>query len=125
MPSEHESLSSLSSRSASCLSPSTCTSSALSPSTPLTLLLVPPRSTSPSYNSQFEEILFLLDKFGVSDKFYHELSMIHPSLPRSYQVKRTREQISANVEIKRLLVPYFGCYRPFEKCLFEALSTKV
>ena len=27
--------------------------------------------------------LYLLDRFGVSDEFYHELAMTHPSIPRS------------------------------------------
>ena len=31
------------------------------------------------------QILFLLDKFGIGDAFYHELSMAHPELPRSYR----------------------------------------
>ena len=30
------------------------------------------------------QTLYLLERFGVSDDFFHELSMIHPSLPRSY-----------------------------------------
>ena len=35
-----------------------------------------------------DEVLYLLDHYGVSDHFYHELSMAQPSLPRSYLVKR-------------------------------------
>uniref|UniRef100_A0A1X7STT0 Uncharacterized protein n=1 Tax=Amphimedon queenslandica TaxID=400682 RepID=A0A1X7STT0_AMPQE len=31
-----------------------------------------------------QQILFLLDRFAVSDEFYHELTMLFPSLPRSY-----------------------------------------
>ena len=33
-----------------------------------------------------EKILFLLDKFCVGDSFYHKISMITDSLPRSYLV---------------------------------------
>jgi hypothetical protein len=31
-------------------------------------------------------ILYLMDKFGISDQFYHELSMVNPFLPRSLGV---------------------------------------
>ncbi len=37
-----------------------------------------------------EEILFLLDKFYVGDEFYHELSMIVESLPKSYLIKQAQ-----------------------------------
>lgn len=33
--------------------------------------------------NQIEKVLFLMDKFGVSEEFYHELSMIFSDLPRS------------------------------------------
>ena len=36
-----------------------------------------------------EELLFLLDKFGVGDEFYHEMTMAkYGELPRSYLVQR-------------------------------------
>jgi hypothetical protein len=34
-----------------------------------------------------EEILFLLDKFDVSDEFYHEITMLDSTLPQSYLIK--------------------------------------
>ena len=48
------------------------------------------------------EILYLLDSYGVSDDFYHELSMLHTSLPRSYKVKSLRQSLSSGVDMKRL-----------------------
>ena len=33
--------------------------------------------------NQIEKVLFLMDKFGVSEEFYHELSMVFSDLPRS------------------------------------------
>ena len=71
------------------------------------------------------EILYLLDRFGISDQFYHELSMVNPSLPRSYVVKQARESISSIVVINRLPKPYTGCYRPFEDCLRNTISAEV
>lgn len=63
-------------------------------------------------NRQLMQIAYLLDRFGVSDVFYHELSMVNRTLPRSYKIK-IREALSNNVELHRLPSPYKGCYRSF------------
>ncbi|CAB4015823.1 Hypothetical predicted protein [Paramuricea clavata] len=52
---------------------------------------------------QIEEILFLLDKFCVhGDSFYHELSMLHQGLPRSYLIKQCGDDLNAMCHIDRL-----------------------
>lgn len=79
-------------------------------------------TTHDSCNSKLDEILFLLDSFGVSDEFYHELSMYQSSLPRSYLVKERRKQLSSNVAIYRLPAPYSGSYRKLTDLIKEALS---
>lgn len=76
-------------------------------------------------DKKVDEMLFLLDCFGVSDEFYHELSMFHPSLPRSHLVKQRRTEISSNIPIQRLPHPYFGCYRSLSNYLKEMLMTFV
>ena len=50
-------------------------------------------SSSPSFsqnqlcsNDTLYQTLYLLDRFGVSNEFYHELAMAHPSLPRSVEI---------------------------------------
>uniref|UniRef100_A0A1X7UJH7 Uncharacterized protein n=1 Tax=Amphimedon queenslandica TaxID=400682 RepID=A0A1X7UJH7_AMPQE len=48
------------------------------------------------------DVLYLLDSYGVSVKFYHELSMPDKSLPRSYKVKNLRKSISSSVNIQQL-----------------------
>ena len=63
------------------------------------------------------ETLYLLEKFGVSDECYHELTMLHPSLPRSYKVKAVRNDISHNVELLPLPSPFAGAYRPIKACI--------
>ncbi|KAL5491695.1 hypothetical protein EMCRGX_G017032 [Ephydatia muelleri] len=35
-----------------------------------------------------KKVLYLMDKFNASDTFYHELSTILPSTPRSYKIKK-------------------------------------
>ena len=67
----------------------------------------------------FHKILYLLDSYGVSDDFYHELSMINNSLPRSYRVKNLRKSLSSNVNIKQIEQ---GWYVPFGDYLQLALS---
>lgn len=78
-----------------------------------------------SLSASIDEILFLLDCFGVSDEFYHELTMIHSSLPRSYLIKERRKIISSNVPIQRLPHPYIGCFRSLREHVAEILSEQV
>jgi len=61
--------------------------------------------------------LYLLDKFAVSDEFYHKLSMSHKALPRSYKVKGLRTEMSKAVKVHRLEGSFYGAYRPFEELL--------
>ena len=54
-------------------------------------------------------ILYLLDKFGISDAFYHELSMVNPLLPRSYLIKHV---INSSIIIQRLPAPVAIVHSP-------------
>ena len=71
------------------------------------------------------ETLSLLEKFGVSDEFYHELSMHHPSLARSYKVKQLRKELTSEVEVIRLPKPFDGAYRPFLPMLSTVFEYQV
>ena len=44
----------------------------------------------------------------MSDEFYHELTMLHPELPRSYKVKAARRRVSDTVEFLPLPSPFHG-----------------
>jgi hypothetical protein len=46
-------------------------------------------------------ILYLMDKFGISDQFYHEFN---PFLPRYYRIKAIREKLSSTISIKINLI---------------------
>ena len=59
-------------------------------------------SLSEDQKRKAEQILFLLDKFCVGDSFYHVISMITDSLPRSYLVKQCREQSNKKCHIEAL-----------------------
>ena len=82
-------------------------------------------SISTESQAQLRQILYLLDRFAVSDEFYHELSMVAPTLPKSYKIKKVRELLNNNVELKRLPSPYSGCYRSVTECLHECLLAEV
>ena len=86
-------------------------------STPSSSTCSPIPSPSPG---MIHKVLYLLDRFAISDEFYHELSMIDTALPRSYKVKKARQRLNEQVELIRLPKPYFGCYRSFLPSLQEA-----
>ena len=84
---------------------------------------VPTLPTSSHGTCTPSEVLYLLDRFGVSDEFYHERSMIIPSLPRSYLVKEERRVLVSQTDIRRLPIPYYGCYLPIKEYLTRVIST--
>ena len=72
-----------------------------------------------------DETLFLLERFGVSDECYHEMTQLFPELPRSYVVKNERKDISQSIELKELPSKYKEAYRPVRKFIEAILSDKV
>lgn len=69
-----------------------------------------------------EELLFLLDKFYVGDGFYHELSMVVDSLPKSYLIKQRRDQLNKLCVISQTPGKTDGCQLNFEDSLKEHLE---
>lgn len=61
------------------------------------------------------QVLYLLDRFALSDKAYHKLSSITTDLPPSYQVKRRRKEKNESTEVVRLTRTTPGAYRPLLK----------
>lgn len=81
----------------------------------------------------------------MSDEFYHELSVAHPSLPRffyssvknnyafeksyvynrSYKVKMTRKELSETFNFERLPGSHHGAYRALRPFLSTILSHEV
>ena len=45
------------------------------------------------------EVLYLLDKYGVSNAFYQALSMKCDSLPRASKVKAARSELNKTVKV--------------------------
>eukprot|EP00731_Ephydatia_muelleri_P025685 Em0017g768a len=46
-----------------------------------------------------------MDRFNVSDKFYHELSMVQTTIPRSHRIKRVRSELDQSLKTKTYRVP--------------------
>lgn len=59
-----------------------------------------PEELSDYQSSQIEQILFLLDKFYVSDQFYHELTVAYEDTPRSYLIKELRSDLNRMTHIE-------------------------
>lgn len=41
-----------------------------------------------------KQVLYLLDKFAVSDEHYHEMSMLHPDMPQINRIKEVRTELN-------------------------------
>lgn len=69
-----------------------------------------------------EQVLFLLDRFCVSDHFYHELTMISDGLPKSYLIKQRRKQLNYICHITRTPGNADGAQVSFTNLLEERIS---
>ena len=56
--------------------------------------------SSTAINDSPEMILFVKDRFGLSDTAYHELSMVCQHLPRSCKLKKIAGNLNSEWEIK-------------------------
>ena len=107
-------------------------------------------STAPTdrnSHSNVMQTLYLLERFGVSDEFYHELTQVrlkmfcgaelcvyyyfhlcvqvYPELARSYQVKQARQVTGKDIELERVPGPFHGVYRHFKPAVVAALQREV
>lgn len=84
-----------------------------------------PQPQQSSDDEKVAQILYLLDQFAISDEAYHELASISQDLPPSYKVKRKRNDINEAVEIRRIVGPVPGAYRPLKEFLHSRISQAV
>lgn len=68
-------------------------------------------------HSKLEQILFLLDKFCVSDECYDELTLIFNGMPRSYLLNQRRSALNDLCHIERVPGPYPGAQHSFSDIL--------
>lgn len=64
-----------------------------------------------------EKVLFLLVMFCVGDAFYHEMTMLVDSLPKSYLIKQRRDQLDKIYHITSTPGEEHGAQLPFKELL--------
>ena len=103
-------------------------------------------STALSAEVATARTLYLLDRFGVSGQFYHELAQVHvkinclctrpyvrrviifriqlhPEIPRLHHVKGLRQSLNSDIETLQLPPPYIGNYMHFRQILTKTLDS--
>lgn len=75
--------------------------------------------------AKVESLLYLVDKFGVSNKFVHEMAMVFEDLPRSYLVKECRHKIDSGCVISPIPGSCPGAQVSFKEKLANKLKTLV
>lgn len=71
------------------------------------------------------QVLYIVDRFCVSDEAYHELSSISKDLPPLYRVKRARLSLNSTLELQRFSGPLPGAYRPLRDALTREIQNVV
>ena len=61
-------------------------------------------------DENLEQLLFLLDKFCVSDELYHKLTILYKDLPRSYLIKQMRSDLTKLCHIEKAREKAPGIY---------------
>eukprot|EP00731_Ephydatia_muelleri_P007579 Em0003g1827a len=82
------------------------------------------RTTENNRKEKLLQALYLIDRFNVGDKFYHELSMVLPNLPRSYQIKQVRTELNSSLRSKtyRVPEPHHGVYCSITELLSKEIE---
>jgi hypothetical protein len=83
-----------------------------------------PASKSADYE-KILQVLYIVDRFCVSDEAYHELSSISKDLPPLYRVKRARLSLNSTLELQRFSGPLPGAYRPLHDALTREIQNVV
>lgn len=77
---------------------------------------------SETVDSCIDSVAYLTERFGVSDETYHEFAQLFPSMPRLYELKGHRKEVSKTIKLKKLSKKYGGLYRPLKAVLAKVMS---
>ena len=82
-----------------------------------------PPSPSPNEDdySKVQQMLYIVDRFAVSDDAYHELS-VASSLPPLHRLKQVRAALNSSLTLNRFDGPYPGAFRLFLESLKNEIS---
>jgi hypothetical protein len=75
--------------------------------------------------ARIESLLYIIDKFGVSDEFIHELTMITDGLPKSYLVKQCRTELNSLCKLTGTPGKAPGAQYSFKELLTEQIKIMV
>ena len=64
-----------------------------------------------------EQVLFLLDKFYVSDEVYHKLTQLSEGLRKSYLIKQRREELNKACHLRKTPGEHPGVEQSFRLLL--------
>ena len=78
---------------------------------------------SDSEKHSLQKVLYLLDRFYVSDAWYHELSVVCAGLPKSYLIKQLRSDMNALCHIQMTPGPNEGAEIDAEQELEYAIRS--
>lgn len=82
-----------------------------------------PPPTEDDY-SKVQQMLYIVDRFALSDDAYHELS-IASNLPPLYRLKQARTALNSSLTLNRFNGPYPGAFRSFMESLKNEISKEV
>ena len=80
-----------------------------------------PSTPSESDYAKVRQILYILDRFAVSDEAYHELSVSSNLLPL-HPLKEARSNLNASLDLERLQGDNPGAHRPLTDALKQEIS---
>lgn len=69
-----------------------------------------------------DPVLYTKKRFGISDSAYHELSMLNPQLPRSYQLKKRCKQLNDKWHINKTAENTTGVQQSLTSRLIERVK---
>ena len=76
-------------------------------------------------DENLEQLLFLLDKFCVSDELYHELTILYKDLPRSYLIKQMRSDLTKLCHIEKAREKAPGIYPGAQISFLDTLKEHI
>ena len=99
---------------------------------PINFFLIFSGETQEAYETLPEEekqkvrtILYIMDRFSISGKAYHELSQLEQSLPRTHLIESCAKVLDANWTVTRTPGASDGAELPFEVLLRNEISNYV
>ena len=84
----------------------------------------PSRLPSEDDYDKIQQMLYIVDRFAVSDDAYHEFS-VASNLPPLHRLKQARASLNSSLTLSRFDGPYPGAFRPFLECLINEISKEV